>query len=230
MADLIRVEPKDLVLDAGCGIGGSGIWLAENKKAQVVSLNIVDKQIIKGKSLVKKRKFASQIEFVKGDYQRLPFKDNSFDVFWSLESVEHATNLRDFMAEAHRVLKPGGKIMVAGTFLGDREISPEEKRQMDIGQSVAGCFNDFRSANQNVEIMKDIGFVNLQNFDKTSWVMKSAGQMTKMCKWGLPVAKVLSAAHVVSPVLVLNNQWGTYQEGLFRSGATSYNILLAAKP
>lgn len=231
LANLVGVKQNDLVLDAGCGIGGSGIWLVKERGANVVGLDIVDKQLTRGKDLVRERNLGKKVDFVKGDYQRFPFKDEAFDVFWSLESIEHATNLKYFMQEAFRVLKPGGRIIIAATFLGDRkDISPEEKRQMDVGQSVAGCFNDFRSAQANIEIMREVGFVNLQNLDKTAWVMKSAEQMTRMCKWGLPVAKTLSSVHLVPPILVLNNQWGTYQEGLFRSGATSYNILLATKP
>ena len=231
LADLAGIKQNDLVLDAGCGVGGSGIWLAKERGAKVVGLNIVDKQLIRGKDLVKKKDLAQKADFVKGDYQRLPFRNGVFDIFWSLESIEHATNLKDFMKDAFRVLKPGGKIIVAGTFLGNKkDISPEEKRQMEIGQSVAGCFNDFRTAQANIEIMKEAGFVDLQNLDKTTWVMKSAEQMTKMCRLGVPVAKLLSSLRIVSSILVLNNQWGTYQEGLFRSGVTSYNVLLANKP
>lgn len=231
MADLAEIKENDLVLDVGCGIGGSGIWLAKERKANVVGLNIVDRQLIRSKNLVNGKKLEQKVKFIKGDYQKLPFKDNAFDVFWSLESIEHATNLNDFMSEAFRVLKPGGRVVIAATFLGDRsDISQEEARQMQVGQEVAGCFNDFRSAKANVEIMEKVGFVNVRSLDKTDQVMKSAEQMTKMCKWGLPVARVLSAAHIISPILIKNNQWGTYQEGLFRSGATSYNILLANKP
>lgn len=231
LAELAGVKQNDLVLDAGCGIGGSGLWLAKERGAEVVGLDIVNKQLTKGKKLVGKRSLSQKVEFAKGDYQNLPFRDQAFDIFWSLESIEHAANLENFMKEAFRVLKSGGKIIIAGTFLGNKkDISQEEARQMQIGQTVSGCFNDFRTAEANAEIMRGIGFVNLKNLDKTEWVMKSAEQMTKMCRWGLPVAKALSASHIVSPILVLNNQWGTYQEGLFRSRATSYNILLANKP
>lgn len=230
LANLAGIKQNDLVLDAGCGIGGSVVWLARERNAQVVGLNIVDRQLTKGKNLVDKRDLSKKVGFVKGDYQKLPFKDRVFDIFWSLESIEHATNLKDFMKEAFRVLKPGGKIVIAATFLGNKSISFEEKRQMQIGQAVAGCFNDFRTATSNIEIMQEAGFVDLQNLDKTAWVIKSAEQMTRMCRLGLPIVKALSVLHSVSPILVLNNQWGTYQEGLFRSGATSYNILLAAKP
>jgi len=231
LADLAGVKQNDLVLDTGCGIGGSSIWLAKERGANVVGLNIVDRQLARGKNLVKDRSLEEKVSFVKADYHNLPFKDETFDVYWSLESIEHATNLNNFMKEAFRVLKPEGRIIVAGTFLGNKkDISQEEARQMQVGQAVAGCFNDFRTAEANAEIMKDVGFTDVQNLNKTLWVMKSAEQMRKMCKLGLPPAIILSALHVVSSVLVANNQWGTYQEELFKSGVTSYNVLLARKP
>src|SRR3989344_70134 len=230
LADLARVERGDLVLDAGCGVGGSGIWLARERGARVVGFNIVKKQLTIGKELAKKRKLSESLEFVRGDYQQLPFDADTFDVFWSLESIEHATNIEQFTKEAFRVLKPGGRIVVAGTFTGRKDLSDEEKRQMQVGLSVAGCFTDFRIAKDVCNIASNAGFVNVRNIDHTQSVMMSSRQMTNMCRWGLPVAKTLAAINVASPILILNNQWGLYQEGLFKSGATSYNILVAEKP
>ncbi len=230
LANYANIKPESLVLDAGCGIGGSGIWLARERKAQVIGLNLVDKQLTKGKDLVKEKCLSQKVNFVKGDYQELPFVSNKFDVFWSLESIEHSTNIDNLIREAFRVVTPGGKIVIAATFLGRRELSDEEKRQMKVGQDVSGCFNDFRTADEVGEVLKQTGFKSVINLDVTTWVMKSAKQMTIMCRWGLPVAKILAAAHLVSSILITNSQWGTYQEGLFKSGATSYNILLAEKP
>lgn len=230
LADLAKVKQDDLVLDAGCGVGGSGIWLAKERKAKVIGFNIVNKQLFIGKELAKKRKLSQSLEFVRGDYQMLPFRSDAFDVFWSLESIEHATSIDQFTKEAFRVLKPGGKMVVAGTFTGRKDLSDEEKKQMQAGLSVAGCFTDFRIAKDVCNIAKNVGFVNVENIDHTETVMRSSMQMTNMSRWGLPVAKTLAAINVVSPILILNNQWGLYQEGLFKSGATSYNILVAEKP
>lgn len=231
LADLAKVKQGDLVLDAGCGVGGSGIWLAKERGAKVLGLNIVNKQLTIGKNLAKKRNLLeSSLLFAVGDYQTLPVKSDALDVFWSLESIEHSTNIEEFTKEAFRVLKPGGRMVIAGTFTGRKELSDEEKRQMEVGLSVAGCFTDFRIAKDVCNVAKNVGFVNVENIDQTEAVMRSSREMTNMCKWGLSVAKALAAIHAASPLLILNNQWGLYQEGLFRSGATSYNILVAEKP
>jgi hypothetical protein len=101
---------------------------------------------------------------------------------------------------------------------------------MELGQAVSGCFNDFRSADQMAKVMTDTGFVNVRNINATRQVMRSARRMTIMCKVGLPPARIVGALGLVSKAMVLNEVWGTYQEGLFKSGATSYNLLLGTKP
>lgn len=230
LADLTGVKNGDLVLDAGCGVQGSGVWLAKNRGAKVVGLNIVRSQLKIGKDLAQKRSVSSKLDFVQGDFHILPFADNSFDVFWSLESIEHATNIEGFIGEAYRVTRPGGRIAIAATFRGRKDISEKEQRQFQVGLDVSGAFNDFRTANAVGEVMRAKGFTNVTNFDRTENVMKSAREMTRMCRWGLPVAKVLATFGAVSPIIAKNNQWGLYQEELFKSGATSYNILVAQKP
>lgn len=230
LADLVGVQEGDLVLDAGCGVSGSGLWLVKERDAQVVGLNIVQNQLTIGRNLAKKRDLLKHLSFIRGDYHKLPLQSEKFDVFWSLESIEHATNVNNFIEEAFRVLKPQGKIVIAGTFRGSKELSDKEKRRVAIGFHLWGPLATLETAQNVSQVMQEIGFASVQNVDRTAWIMKSAQEMTAMCRWGLPVAKILSAFRLTSPLMVLNNQWGVYQEGLFKSGAISYNVLLARKP
>ena len=230
LADLVDAKNGELVLDSGCGIGGSSLWLAQERGASVVGIDVVQKQLTKARELAQARRLTQRVSFKEGDYQKLKFDPNMFDVYWSLESLEHATNVEKVIEEAHRVLKPGGRIVIAATFKSRNSLSSEELRQLRIGMSAAGCFNDFRIAEKVAGAMEQTGFVDVKNLNKTDDVMNSARQMTIMCQLGLPFAKAGAALHLTSPILILNNQWGTYQEGLFKSGATSYNVLLGAKP
>lgn len=229
LAEFANVKRGDLVLDAGSGVGGSGIWLAENRGANVVRLNIVHKQLKIGHRLAEKSKLLKSSTFVEGDYQKLPFRSSLFDVVWSLESIEHATNINAFIHEAHRVLKPDGKIIVAGTFKGRKDLSAHELDQLEVGMNAAGAFNDFRTAGEVDSSMRDEGFEMLTNLNVTNLIMESSRQMASMCRTWMPAAKAAVTLRVTPKLMLSNQHWGTYQEGLFKSGAISYNILLAQK-
>lgn len=229
LADLAGVKPGDRVLDMGSGVGGSGLWLAKYRGAEVVGLNLVHKQLLRGIELAKKQRVSEKLDSIEADFHELPFKSDTFDILWLLESVEHATDVSHLVKEAFRVLRPGGNAIIAGTFRGRDQLSIQEEKQLGVGFSAAGAFNDFRTSDEWEKVMIQAGFENIKNRSVTQLILRSSEEMTNMCRWGLPVAKALSAIKLVSPIIATNNQWGLYQEGLFRSGATSYNILTARK-
>lgn len=229
LARMLKIKAGDRILDAGCGVGGSGIWLTERFDVKVVGVNIVQKQLRKGQKLSLEHSVENNSVFAQADYHTLPFVDNSFDVFWSLESIEHSDNVPQFVSEAHRVLKPGGRAVIAGTFQGFTQATRKQERQMNVGFRAAGAFNDFRSIYELSALMSDQGFHISRVHDFTGLVMPSAIQMDRMCKAGLPFAKLAHQAGIVSQIMVDNTQWGTYQKDLFESGVTRYNVIVAEK-
>jgi len=228
LAYVAKIKPGDMVLDAGCGVGGSAIWLAKNKGAKVIGLNIVRGQLEKGQKLSQEKVPTNSPEFIQADYQHLPFK-GAFDVFWFLESIEHSDDVRGLIEEAFVSLKPGGRAVIAGTFRGSREPNGRQKRQLDTGFRAAGAFNDFHSAEEVATFLEQGGFGHIQNIDTTNFVMKSAKQMQTMCQLALPGAKTGHRMGIISQIMVDNTAWGTYQAGLFENKVTSYNVLIAQK-
>jgi demethylmenaquinone methyltransferase/2-methoxy-6-polyprenyl-1,4-benzoquinol methylase len=55
---------------------------------------------------------ANELDWVVGDAMALPFPDNTFDVYTISFGIRNVTRIPDALAEAHRVLRPGGRIMV----------------------------------------------------------------------------------------------------------------------
>lgn len=229
LARLANIKSTDLVLDAGCGVGGSAIWLSKNIGSRVIPLNVVDMQLRRGQELTKKYNVADKIIFTEADYHYQPFSDNSFDVFWSLESMEHSDNLEKFLGGAYRVLKPGGRLIIAATFKGDVKPDKRQEHQLAVGARCAGAFNDFRKASEVLALLGQVGFTSLENKDVTPWVTKSAKEMKRACRGGLLGAMMLNKLGIVTDVMVDNTRWGIYQEGLFKKRITSYNVLIGRK-
>lgn len=119
-----RVSEAQTILDVGCGIGGSTLYLAEKFNAQAVGITLSpvqakragDRAQEKGITLQAFENFGDvrpAVQFQVTDALNTPFPDNSFDFVWSMESGEHMPDKLAFLQECYRVLKPGGTFLMA---------------------------------------------------------------------------------------------------------------------
>jgi len=110
--ELLRLVPSQdqLILDAGCGPGTYGVILAQEGN-KVIGLEISPEatQVAGQRANEKKVKFLPAV----GDLEKLPFKDNSFDICFCGWVLHHFPDTSASVAELSRVLKPGGKIALA---------------------------------------------------------------------------------------------------------------------
>ena len=116
LAERAGIDKNDVVLDAGCGIGGSSIWLAKHKGCQVTGISLNEKQLKIGRKLAESEKVDKLVTFQEADFVNTGFKDGSFDVVWAIESICHARVKADFLAEAFRLLRPGGRLIMCDYF------------------------------------------------------------------------------------------------------------------
>src|SRR3954466_11289998 len=68
LSEIAHVTPGDRVLDAGCGLGGSGFWLAENKSAVVVGITPVKTHVLAARKIAQERLLADKVSFYQADY------------------------------------------------------------------------------------------------------------------------------------------------------------------
>lgn len=110
------VAPADLeegrqVVDAGCGVGGTAQWLAGRFGVQVRGVNICRRQLRIAERRAARGPLGDRVSFHWGDCsQRLPFDDASVDAIVNVESACHYSDRARFIAECHRILRPGGTL------------------------------------------------------------------------------------------------------------------------
>jgi ubiquinone/menaquinone biosynthesis C-methylase UbiE len=105
-----RIGPEEVVLDVACGAGNATIPAAR-KAARTVGLDITPQLIEAGKKAAAEA--GVEIEWLEGDAQDMPFDDESFDVVLSVFGSMFAPDHAKAAAELARVLKPGGRMVVA---------------------------------------------------------------------------------------------------------------------
>ena len=97
------------VLDLGCGTGRHSAWLVE-AGARVTAVDFSAGMLAKARERIP----AGGVRFVTHDlHEPLPFEDGSFDAAVSGLVLEHLRDLSAFFAEAHRILRPGGRAVVS---------------------------------------------------------------------------------------------------------------------
>lgn len=105
------------VLDAGCGTGHTALAFAA-QAAEVVAVDLTEAMLAQGRKLASQRGLAN-ITFKRGDVERLPYTDASFDIVTSRYSAHHYPHPQQALAEFARVLRPGGLLLLADV------VSPE---------------------------------------------------------------------------------------------------------
>lgn len=101
------------ILDVGCGIGGSTLYLASKYRASATGITLSPVQAARATARAETAGLGEHVGFQVADALAMPFEDHSFDLVWSLESGEHMPDKEQFLRECCRVLKPGGRLILA---------------------------------------------------------------------------------------------------------------------
>lgn len=102
------------VLDVGAGFGDQDILWAERYRPRALHvLNLSGEQAARARRRLGARGLAGRVTVLRADAARLPFPAARFDVVLSVEAAFHFRTRAAFFAEAHRVLRPGGRPVLA---------------------------------------------------------------------------------------------------------------------
>jgi tocopherol O-methyltransferase len=222
-------NPPQNVLDIGCGIGGSSLYLAQKFGAMVTGITLSPVHANRAQERARAAGLAAKTDFQVANALEMPFADNSFDFVWSLESGEHMPDKVKFLQECYRVLKPGGKLMLATwchrpTTATTPLTRQEEQHLQDIYRVY--CLPYVVSLPTYTEMVTQCGFKDLQVDDWSTavepfWDVVIDSAITPQAIIGL----LKAGRKTIEAALSLRLMSNGYRSGLIRFGliaATKY--------
>lgn len=214
LSDIANIKEQDTILDAGSGVGGSSLWLAKNKGSNVTGITISEKQKEKAVKYALRENLQDKTNFLVRDFLDTGFPDNHFTVVWAIESVCHAKDKSDFLKEAYRVLKPGGRLIVADGFLRRSPGANEQQLYKDFLKGFA--LDNLVTIDGFSTDMNKVGFSSIQVLNKTKEIEKTSEQMYRLSTRWFWLNKTLNFLHVVPQLMIDNMRTGIVQKEFFK--------------
>jgi len=119
IVDHAGINPGDSVLDVATGTGFTALAFSE-RAAEVVGSDVSSGMLEQARKRAAEQGFTNTT-FVEAAAEALPFPDSSFDIVTCRIAAHHFLDVKKFVAETARVLKPGGRFVLADTSVPDND-------------------------------------------------------------------------------------------------------------
>jgi arsenite methyltransferase len=161
---LASLREGEAVLDLGSGAGFDCFLAAPKvgKAGKVIGVDMTPEMIDKARENAQKGRYEN-VEFRLGEIENIPAADNSIDVVISNCVINLSPDKERVFKEAHRVLKPGGRLMVSDIVLL-KELPEFIKNSID---AYIGCLSGAIMKDEYIKTIHDAGFQDVEILDET---------------------------------------------------------------
>lgn len=225
------IQAADRILDVGCGIGGSSLYLAEKFNAHVTGITLSPVQADRARERAQAAGLAvgkPRADFQVATALEMPFADASFDLVWSLESGEHMPDKLKFMQECYRVLKPGGTFLMVTWChrpIDEHPLTAEEQSHLSDIYRVY-CLPYVLSLPEYEAIAQTLNFQNIRTADWSTAVAPF---------WDVVIDSAFTPQAIVG---LLRSGWTTIQAALslglmrrgYERGLVRFGLLCGQRP
>lgn len=224
LATLAGITGGETVLDVGCGMGGSSIYLAKHRNCSVTGITVSGLQRHWATLSAGLRGLGGRVRFERTDAETFELPEASLDVLWSIECTEHLFDKASFFEKAARWLRPGGRIAVCAWLAGETDDDPARHQQvLDVCEGFycpsLGTMSDYRGW------FEQAGLVVQESQDWTANVL----QTWEICDRRVKRSGVRKLAPWIDQQAVpFLDRFGTILEA-YRSGAMKYGCFVARK-
>lgn len=228
LAEIAKIKDGEEILDAGCGVGGSAIFLAKEYKCKVTGITLSQKQVNTCYRNADKYGVINDVKFTVANFMHMQFPENSFDVVWAIESACYAPDKRMLLKEFRRVLKNNGRLIIADGFLKDEPLSNSEDNKIrkwlrSWGVPSLSRISEFDS------YLKELGYKDIEMYEITKNVIRSAKIIYIPSVVMYPVTKVLEWLGIRKKIQTMHIYGSIYQYVTLREGIWHYCIFKAVK-
>jgi ubiquinone/menaquinone biosynthesis C-methylase UbiE len=157
----VLIGRQDIILDIGCGGGGTVYELAKTAlNGKVYGIDFSDESV--KVSWIKNKRFiqAGRVGIQQGSVSYLPFSGSIFDLITAVNTHNYWSNLVTDLQEVFRVLKPDGKLIIIGSMY---EGGKHDKRNQKYAELIEIAFP---SINELCELFLKVGYSKVQTFEK----------------------------------------------------------------
>jgi len=221
LAEAAQVPHGAVILDVGCGFGGSSIYLATHYHATVTGITISPVQAAIARQAGNNANATARFLVMDAD-QIAPL--GMFDLVWSIESISHFTNKAGFFTQAARMLQPGGTLALIDWFKHENlsaaqhrgNITPIERGMLVELKTIADYAEMIRAAGLEITHTSDLS----EQCSRT-WEI-SANLIKNRALWRLASEKGVEFIRFL-------RSFGAMRKG-FSSGCFVYGMLIARRP
>ncbi len=225
MAEMAELKTGEKVLDAGCGVGGSLFYMARQYNIRGIGCTLSGKQLKYAKKKAQQYHLEQTIQFRKKDFCHTDFEDESFDVVWALESLNHLADLKDFATETFRLLKPGGRAVLAFYHATAARDTKAYLQKWMTTWGMASILSTEAYANQ----LEKAGLKIRKTEDVTDAIFPTSRRMYRASLLGSIPSMLYNLSHHTSRYARDHFKSGIYQYKALKRGLWRYKIIRADK-
>ena len=186
---IAALKPGEIVLDLGSG-AGLDVMLAARKVGETgfaYGVDMTDEMLALARRNAAKTG-ATNVEFRKGHIEDIPLPDQSVDVIISNCVINLSPDKGQTLAEAYRVLRPGGRLAVSDIVVdGTLDDLPVSEAQIRQALSWAGCIAGALTTDQYTELLAAAGFQEIEMKVKHRYTLDELGQKSGDVARTLPI-------------------------------------------
>ena len=224
LARRAHIAEGDRVLDVGCGLGGSSLFLAREYGAMVKGISLSPKQVSAARDQARRRGLLGRANFEVRDAHHLDRDPAIYDVIWIVECSEHLFQKPAFIAECARHLAPGGRLAICAWLVGEN-LNATQKERVEAVRVGMLC-PSFGTLAEYSQWMDDAGLTVDFADDVTANIIRTWSLCRPVLE--LPLVKTMLAAG--------NEKLAAFAESFsaideaYRTGAMQYGMFVGTKP